>query len=174
MKRILVLVVILLMFINGCTRLPKTASSPSPDPSPMANHSHHHAEQSPNDFLQFSSRSHAVSQVSDKGLYKLSLYSNEAPIPLQKIHSWTLHVENIQGAEIDKLKLFVFGGMPMHRHGFPTKPLISQHLGNGDFRIDGIKFNMAGHWELRFNITEKGQAPNQSRNDRAVFKVHLK
>jgi hypothetical protein len=128
----------------------------------------HHGE------MSFSGREHAVTQTSREGLYKLTLFSNQSPIPLQKIHSWTLHVETADGKPVDNLKIYVNGGMPMHRHGFPTRPKVSDHLGGGDYRVDGLKFNMAGHWEMRFNITEKGKPVGRGKEDRAVFKIHLK
>jgi len=128
----------------------------------------HHSE------MSFSGRDNAVTQTSREGLYKLSLFSNQSPIPLQKIHSWTLHVETAKGKPAEHLKIYVNGGMPMHRHGFPTKPRMSDHLGGGDYRVDGIKFNMAGHWEMRFNVTEKDKPAGRGNKDRVVFKVHLK
>ena len=112
----------------------------------------HHSE------MSFAGREHAVTQASRDGLYKLSLFSNQSPIPLQKIHSWTLHVETADGKPVDNLKIFVNG----------------DHIGGGDYSVDGIKFNMAGHWEMRFNITEKGKPAGRGKEDRAVFKIHLK
>lgn len=145
------------------------ASTPSEPHSQLEGHSgsHHHD-------AQFSNKDNAVSQLSENGLYQVTLFSNESPIPLQKIHSWSVKVENVKGVPVEKLKLFVFGGMPMHRHGFPTKPVVSDHLGNGEFRVDGIKFNMAGHWEMRFNLSEKGQPAGRGAKDRVVFNIHLK
>ncbi len=121
----------------------------------------------------FAGRDNAVTQATREGFYKLSLFSNVSPIPLQKIHSWTLHVETADGKPADNLKIYVNGGMPMHRHGFPTRPRVSEHLGGGDYSVDGIKFNMAGHWEMRFNITEKDKPAGSGNKDRAVFEIHL-
>ena len=128
----------------------------------------HHGE------MSFAGRENAVTQTSGDGLYKLTLFSNQSPIPLQNIHSWTLHVETADGKPAENLKIFVNGGMPMHRHGFPTRPKVSDHLGDGDYRVDGIKFNMAGHWEMRFNITEKGKPAGRGNEDRVIFKINLK
>ncbi len=122
---------------------------------------------------QYTSREHAVTLTSPSGKYRLSLFCNDPEIPLQKIHSWTLHVEDVAGRPADNLKLFVSGGMPMHRHGFPTRPRVSEHLGNGDYRVEGIKFNMAGHWEMRFNINEKDK-PLGRDLEQVVFQIHRK
>jgi len=134
-----------------------------------------HSEQGDNQHgeMSFAGREHAVTQASRDGLYKLTLFSNQSPIPLQRIHSWTLHVETADGKPADNLKIFVNGGMPMHRHGFPTRPKVSDHLGGGDYSVNGIKFNMAGHWEMRFNITEKDKPAGRGKEDRAVFRIHL-
>jgi len=124
--------------------------------------------------LSFAGSENAVTQTSKDGLYKVSLFSNRKPIPLQKIHSWTLRVATADGKPAENLKIFVNGGMPMHRHGFPTRPKVSDHLGNGDYRVDGIKFNMVGHWEMRFNITEKDTTAGRGKKDRVIFNIHLK
>jgi len=61
----------------------------------------------------------------------------------------------------------VFGGIPAHKHGFPTKPKANKYLGNGDYLVEGIKFNMPGEWEMQFNIK------NDNKSSRAVFNIHL-
>ena len=136
------------------------------------NHAVHEASQHTTD-RQFTSRENAVTQSSPSGKYRLSLFCDDPEIPLQKIHSWTLHVEDASGKPADNLKLFVSGGMPMHRHGFPTRPRVSEHLGNGDYRVEGIKFNMAGHWEMRFNINEIDK-PLGRDLEQVVFQIHRK
>ena len=139
----------------------------------MSHESSHSSHGDQRDAIKYTSREHAVMQASQNSWYQLSLFSNESPIPLQKIHSWTLHVENANGQPVENLKIYVSGGMPMHRHGFPTKPQVTEHLGNGDYRVEGIKFNMPGHWEMRFNITEKGKPAGRD-TDRVVYEIHLK
>ena len=102
----------------------------------------------------------------DDRKYVVSLYSNETPVPMQKIHSWTLHVEK-DGKPLEGAKIYIHGGMPAHRHGFPSKPRVTKDLGNGDYLIEGMKFSMIGEWEIRTNIKEVGQ------RDRAVFRLTL-
>jgi hypothetical protein len=56
--------------------------------------------------------------------------------------------------------------MPMHGHGLPTEPRVTEELGGGRYRIEGLKLNMYGAWvidvavetatlreRLRFNMT---------------------
>ncbi|MFC1773443.1 FixH family protein [Pseudomonadota bacterium] len=149
------------------------AGSPQHQDHQSGHESHSEQGDSHHGKMSFADRENAVTQPSRDGLYKLSLFSNQSPIPLQIIHSWTLHVETADGKPADNLKIYVNGGMPMHRHGFPTRPKVSDHLGGGDYRVNGIKFNMAGHWEMRFNITEKGKPAGRGNEDRVVFKIHL-
>ena len=47
--------------------------------------------------------------------------------------------------------------MPEHNHGFPTAPEITEELGGGDYLLDGVKFSMAGLWELKLAIADGDQ-----------------
>ena len=107
------------------------------------------------------------SAMSEDGIYRVSLYSSVFPIPLQKIHSWPVHIEYASGKPLLNAKIYIHGGMPEHRHEFPTVPRVRKNLGNGDFLIEGMKFNMHGDWELRINIKEEKQ------RDRAVFHISI-
>jgi len=127
-----------------------------------------HMAMAKHDPLKYTSREYAVNQVSEKGNYRVTLYSNASPIPLQQFHEWTVHVEDLGGKPYEG-RVFINGGMPMHRHGFPTKPSSKTYLGNGDYRVEGIKFNMHGEWEMRFNIRMQ-----DGHSDRVVFKVDLR
>ena len=109
----------------------------------------------------------STTRMSQQGHYRVSYHSKVEPIPLNRIHSWTLHLETADGEAVDDAKIAVYGGMPVHRHGFPTAPRVTQGLGNGDYRVEGLKFSMAGHWEVWLNIRSGGQT------DKAVINVVL-
>jgi len=113
------------------------------------------------------SKTSATTVFSADKKYRVTLYSNTFPIPMQKIHSWTAHIERANGKPVEKAKIYIHGGMPVHRHGFPVTPRVRKYLGDGDFLIEGIKFNMIGDWEMRLNIKEK------TIRDRAVFKIKI-
>jgi hypothetical protein len=49
------------------------------------------------------------------------------------------------------------GEMPEHGHGLPTKPQVTEYLGDGDYRVEGVKFQMTGWWEVKFEIAANGQ-----------------
>ena len=117
---------------------------------------------------KYAGKSNAVSELSHDGRYRFTLYSARPEIPLGKIHEWIVRVETRDGEPVTNARLFVFGGMPAHRHGFPTKPRVKQHLGNGEYKVEGIKFTMPGAWEMRFNIK------HNKVSERVVFKIDLK
>jgi len=136
--------------------------------SPTAQKSHHSAKQHHNsDSKKFLKKENAVTKNSKTGLYKISLYTNQSPIRFGKIHDWTIHIESPDGKPLENAKVFVFGGMPMHKHDFPTIPRVKEYLGNGDYRVEGIKFSMRGHWEMRFTVKEN------NKQDKVIFDINL-
>ena len=83
--------------------------------------------------------------------FLVSYKSKVEPLPLNRIHSWILHVETGDGKPVEKAEISVFGGMPAHAHGLPTEPIVTE-FGDGDYLVEGLKFSMTGMWQLWFNI----------------------
>ena len=69
-----------------------------------------------------------------------------------RLHAWRLHLETADGKPLDDATIAVDGGMPQHGHGLPTKPRVTQQLGNGEHMVDGMKFNMGGWWVVTFRV----------------------
>jgi hypothetical protein len=99
----------------------------------------------------------AATRLTVNGLYRVSFVSQTDPIAINEIHSWTLHVETADGRPVDNGDIRVDGGMPQHGHGLPTQPQVTQNLGNGDYLVEGLKFQMPGWWEVKFDITAESQ-----------------
>jgi hypothetical protein len=75
------------------------------------------------------------------------------------MHSWILHVESADGAPVENARIDVIGGMPEHNHGLPTQPRVTEELGNGDYRLGGMRFHMSGYWEIKVTVTtEDGES----------------
>jgi hypothetical protein len=106
----------------------------------------------------------STSVLSDAGMFRISYSSDPTPPPLNQIHTWTIHVETADGNPLEKAVITVNGGMPQHGHGLPTSPQVTEDLGNGDYRVEGMKFQMPGWWDVRFNITANGQSDNVTFN----------
>jgi hypothetical protein len=102
----------------------------------------------------------ATTRTSEQGMYHVSITSNLDPLAINQIHSWTLYVESPQGQPVENAEILVNGGMPQHNHGFPTSPQVTEELGNGEYLVEGVKFSMAGWWEMTFAITANGQSDN--------------
>lgn len=86
---------------------------------------------------------------------------------INRMHSWILHIEDENGNEVEGAIIDVEGGMPEHDHGLPTKPRVTQDLGGGDYRLDGMRFHMSGAWEIVVNIT------TSAGTSKAIIKLQL-
>lgn len=72
---------------------------------------------------------------------------------INRMHSWVLHIETREGLKVEGAIVDVEGGMPKHNHGLPTKPRVTKELGDGNYKLDGMRFHMAGYWEIVVSIT---------------------
>ncbi|CAN7142491.1 FixH family protein [Aminobacter sp. LjRoot7] len=109
----------------------------------------------------------ARSKNSAKGVYALSI-APEAGEPRQgELHAWVVTVKTRQGAPVEGAAISVGGGMPEHAHGLPTSPEATTYLGDGRYRIEGMKFSMTGWWQLKLGVTAPAGA------DEATFNLVL-
>jgi len=107
-----------------------------------------------------------TSQTSHHGLFIVSYTPDLGHVPLNRMQSWTLHVETAGGEAIGHAKITVSGGMPDMGHGLPTAPTTS-YLGNGTYSVRGLEFTMPGRWLVTFTIAAAGQS------DRTTFNLQL-
>ncbi|MEO8287096.1 MAG: FixH family protein [Chloroflexota bacterium] len=94
----------------------------------------------------------SLTQTSTKGLYRGTAAPGMAPIAINQLHSWTLHVETADGRPVDDATIAVKGDMPGHGHGLPTEPKVNKAAGAGNYLVEGMKFQMTGWWYLDFTI----------------------
>lgn len=97
------------------------------------------------------------SWLTRSGYYRISYTSRLQPIPINRIHTWVMHVESADGVPLDGATITVSGGMPLHDHGLPTDPRMTRSLGNGDYLLEGVRFHMQGEWELNVTIEVDGR-----------------
>ena len=93
------------------------------------------------------------SRMTEQGVFQISIQSEVKPIPINQIQSWTLHLQNAAGESVNNAEIIVVGGMPLHNHGMPTVPQVTQALGNGKYLVEGIQFQMPGHWLVTLTIS---------------------
>ncbi len=69
------------------------------------------------------------------------------------LHTWIAEVKTSSGALVPNATITIDGRMPAHGHALPTRPQVTEDLGGGRYKIDGMRFNMAGQWQLNLAIT---------------------
>jgi hypothetical protein len=106
-------------------------------------------------------------RTSAGGQYRATIIPSGDSIPKNKLQSWTLHIETVDGVAVDSSQVLVAGGMPQHGHGLPTKPVVRKLPTSGDYLVQGLKFNMGGWWEVKFRVNGAAAA------DSIVFNIRL-
>lgn len=101
---------------------------------------------------------YSTTRLTEQGLYEVSYRAQIDPVPVNQMHTWTLHVETAEGQPVENATIDVDGDMPQHGHGLPTRPQVTRYLGNGDYLVEGLKFHMPGWWVMDFVITANGQS----------------
>ena len=82
--------------------------------------------------------------------YRPVLAGKPSRIPMAR--HFTLEVQLCDTAGISAARLQKADAtMPEHRHGMNYRPRITP-LGDGRFRVEGMMFHMAGHWQLVFEV----------------------
>ncbi|MDX1617123.1 MAG: FixH family protein [Candidatus Promineifilaceae bacterium] len=99
----------------------------------------------------------STTRMTEDERFHVTISSDLQALTINEIHSWRVHVETPDGQSVNDAQLSIDGGMPQHNHGFPTVPEITQFLGEGDYLLEGVRFNMPGWWEMRFDIDANGQ-----------------
>lgn len=109
----------------------------------------------------------ATERLTDGELFRVAFSSDLDPVAINQMHSWTLTVETADGQPVENATITVDGGMPQHGHGLPTRPQVTDYLGDGKYRVEGLRFQMGGWWEVEFDISAAGQ------NDAITFNLVL-
>jgi YtkA-like len=109
----------------------------------------------------------ARSKPSEQKAYVAALTPEREPLRRGELHAWVLTLTTPDGKPVEGATIAIDGGMPQHGHGLPTSPQMTTYLGEGRYRIEGVKFNMGGWWELKFAISA---SPG---DDRVTFNLVL-
>ena len=110
----------------------------------------------------------SLERATDHGIFRLQLRSGLDPIQTSKVHQWSVHVVDAEGAPVNGAQINVDGGMPEHGHGLPTAPRATSASGPGNYVINGMKFSMTGWWVLKLEVTA-----TDGRTDKITFNVIL-
>ena len=86
--------------------------------------------------------------VSDSGRLAGHLEPESGAVELNHFQNWVLELRDTSGADVLGAAIAIAGGMPGHGHGLPTQPRVTEELGGGRYRIEGVKLNMVGAWVI--------------------------
>ena len=93
-----------------------------------------------------------TARPTDHGRYRVAWSSALQPLAINRMHAWVIHIANAAGDPVEGAVLHVSGGMPDHDHGLPTAPRATADLGQGNYRVEGMKFHMSGVWEVVIDV----------------------
>lgn len=105
--------------------------------------------------------------VTSSGFFTVALYPEKGSVPIGDYHTWIIDVKDEHGKEVSNALFNISGGMAAHGHGLPSQPVVSKYLGNGQYLVEGMLFNMVGEWTL-FVLIQDGAV-----NDRKQFDMTL-
>jgi hypothetical protein len=91
-------------------------------------------------------------QISEKGLYRVSYKPDIEPIRINTLHAWEVTIKDRKGRPVTGARITITGDMPEHGHGLPTEPQMVEELPGGRYIIDGMKFQMPGWWVVKLHI----------------------
>lgn len=100
----------------------------------------------------------AISEYSNRAIsyndiYTIYYKSEINPIPANREHRWTLHLEKKgAGLALDQARIFV-AGRSAEGYPLPARPAVSTELGNGNYLVDKMMFDRPGNWVVYFYIT---------------------
>lgn len=109
----------------------------------------------------------ALDRPTEAGIYAVALSPVTAPVKVGVMHAWTVQLTDAKGHPVKGATFVIGGGMPQHGHGLPTAPAVTKTLGDGQYLIEGMKFNMSGWWEIDLAIDGPKGA------DRITFNIVL-
>jgi hypothetical protein len=124
-------------FAAASTTTEPSASAPGSEPTPVPN-------------LQ-------TDVVSENGLFRGSWQSRPEAPAINVVHEWVLHIETSDGQPAAGALVTVDGDMPAHGHGMPTEPQVTADLGDGDYLVEGMSFQMGGYWIVDVTVTYDGE-----------------
>lgn len=102
------------------------------------------------------------------GRFRIAIRPEAGPRPIGELHAWLVEVKQADGRAVELRQLSFDGGMPQHAHGFETSPRVTEALGPGVYRVDGVRFHMAGAWKIRVDVLAADGPPDVAWFDVAI------
>lgn len=106
-------------------------------------------------------------RATEEGHFRLTVLPELDPIPINRIHTWTVEVTDPDGRPVEGARVVIDGDMPEHQHGLPTVPRMTGETAPGTYRVEGMKFSMPGYWVVIVHVWSEGVT------DRATLELTL-
>ena len=106
-------------------------------------------------------------RISSDGIYTVTIESYLKPLMLGRMHAWTANIRIADGEPVTNASIQITGGMPIHNHGFPTKPEMTKQIEPGLYLMEGFKFSMQGPWIIILDITV------ENKTDTVAFNINM-
>jgi hypothetical protein len=103
-----------------------------------------------------------------KGTFKVEIAGGVPVFEQNKLQELTIVVTRAGGRPVTDAKIAISGKARDVVRQMPTAPRVTKNLGGGRYRIEGLRFNMAGDWLLVFGI-EAG-----ANKDRSLLEVEAR
>jgi hypothetical protein len=85
-------------------------------------------------------------RASERLGFDVTVGPREGPPRIGVFQPWVVSLHDRHGRPVHPARIVIGGGMPAHAHGLPTRPQVTQYLGEGRYLVEGVRFNMAGEW----------------------------
>lgn len=95
-------------------------------------------------------------KTTEAGRYVVALEPPREGAALHAMHRYLVRVTTPEGQPVHDAALSFVGGMPLHGHGFPTAPAFGEEIAPGVYPLDGVRFAMAGWWQLILSVAAGG------------------
>jgi len=93
---------------------------------------------------------------SHNGVYQASLVAPPDPTASFGARVWTVEVRTAAGAEVADATLALESWMPEDDRVLATRPRVTGYLGDGRYRVEGLRFDRQGWWNVRLEIAAPG------------------
>lgn len=106
-------------------------------------------------------------EQSKEGAFAIAIYPVDGEILVGRFQEWVVKVSDRNGQDVNNARVVFNGGMPSHGHGMASDPQVTSHEGQGQYGVEGVKFTMAGPWQMNVIVQTSDAA------DKATFDIEV-
>ncbi|HVZ73214.1 MAG TPA: FixH family protein [Polyangia bacterium] len=111
-----------------------------------------------------------LSRTSASGHFKAIWQDADPAPPSRGTNTWTVEIDDENGAPQDGLTITASPFMPDHNHPSTVKAVVTP-MGNGVYSMTPLYLYMPGYWEVTLSFTPAGSGEAGNTDDSVVFPV---